>query len=141
MTLEAFADEESVFPVMRAAEIPLEEAPRRWLIEGLWGAASVGIVGGTPKSLKTWASLEMAVSVATGTPCLDRYPVLEQGRVLLYLAEDSLPMIKERIDALANHRALTIDALDVYVITTPPHEDGAEPEATDARTRSVDPVA
>jgi hypothetical protein len=119
MTSEACVEEESGFTVIRAAEIPLEEAPRRWLIEGLWGAASVGIVGGTPKSLKTWTSLEMAVSVATGTACLDRYPVLERGRALLYLAEDSLPMIRERIAALANHRALTIDALDIYVITTP----------------------
>jgi hypothetical protein len=119
MTSEWCAEEESAFPAIRAAEIPLEASPRRWLIEGLWGAASVGIVGGTPKSLKTWASLEMAVSVATGTACLDRYPVLERGRVLLYLAEDSLPMVRERIGALANHRALTIDDLDVYVITTP----------------------
>lgn len=113
------ADDESVFPVLRAADIPHEETPRRWLIEGLWGASSVGLVGGAPKSLKTWTSLEMAVSVATGTPCLGRYPVREQGRALLYLAEDSLPRVKERLTALANRRSLALDALDVHVITTP----------------------
>lgn len=113
------ADDESLFPVLRAADIPREEAPRRWLIEGLWGASAVGIVGGTPKSLKTWTSLEMAVSVATGTPCLDRYAVVEPGRALLYLAEDSLPMVKDRITALAKRRGRTLDALDLYVITTP----------------------
>lgn len=113
------ADDESVFPVLRASDIPEEETPRRWLIEGLWGAASVGLVGGAPKCLKTWTSLEMAVSVATGTPCLDRYPIREQGRALLYLAEDSLPRVKERLTALANRRSLGLKALDVHIITTP----------------------
>jgi hypothetical protein len=112
-------DDESVFPVVRAADIPHEEAPRHWLIQGLWGASSVGLVGGAPKCLKTWTALEMAVSVATGTPCLDRYPVREQGRALLYLAEDSLPRVKERLTALANHRSLELEALDVHIITTP----------------------
>lgn len=112
-------DDEAAFPVLRAADIPREETPRRWLVEGLWTASAVGLIGGSPKSLKTWTSLEIAVSVATGTPCLDRYPVCEQGPALLYLAEDSLPRIKERLTALANRRALDIAALDVHIITTP----------------------
>ena len=36
-------------PVIRVGEIPPEEAPRRWLVEGLWGAAAVGLLGGAPK--------------------------------------------------------------------------------------------
>jgi hypothetical protein len=112
-------DDESLFPVLRAADIPREETPRRWLIEGLWAASAVGLIGGSPKSLKTWTSLEMAVSVATGTPCLDRYPVHEQGRALLYLAEDSLPTVKERLTSLAKRRGLDIEALDLYIISTP----------------------
>jgi hypothetical protein len=72
------ADDASTFPVLRAADIPQEETPRRWLIEGLWGSSAVGIIGGTPKSLKTWTSqLEMVVSVATG-------PRLEFARSIRY---------------------------------------------------------
>jgi hypothetical protein len=79
----------------------------------------VGLVGGAPKCLKTWISLEMAVSVATGTPCFDQYAVHEQGPALVYLAEDSMPMVRERLNALATHRALDLKALSIYVITAP----------------------
>jgi hypothetical protein len=58
----------------------------------------------------------MAVSVASGTPCFGRYAVPERGKALLYLAEDSLPVIRERVSSLAGHRGLAIDDLDVHVI-------------------------
>lgn len=107
------------FPVLQVAEIASEEAPCRWMIEELWGASCVGLVGGAPKLGKSWTALEMAVSVASGTPCFGRYAVPERGKALLYLAEDSLPVIRERVSALAAHRGLTIDALDVHVIRVP----------------------
>lgn len=109
--------EERLFPVLQVGEIPREETPCRWLIEGLWGASCVGLVGGAPKCFKSWTALEMAVSVASGTSCFGKYPVPERGKALLYLAEDSLPVIRERVSALAGHRGLGIDGLDVHVIT------------------------
>ena len=54
-------------PVVRIGEIPCEDHPRRWLVEALWGASSVGVIGGAPKCLKTWLGLDLALSVATGT--------------------------------------------------------------------------
>lgn len=111
------AHDEKILPVLRVSEIPEEEAPCRWLIEGLWGASSVGLVGGAPKCCKSWTALEMSVSVATGTPCFGKYSVPEPGRALLYLAEDSLPAVRERVSSLAGHRGIGIDALDVHVIT------------------------
>ena len=48
----------------------------------------------------------MALSVATGTPCLGTYPVLESGPALIYLAEDSLSVVRERVLALATYRGL-----------------------------------
>ena len=48
--------------VVRAAEI--HERPGgepRWLIESLWGAGAVGIIGGSPKSCKTWLALELSL--------------------------------------------------------------------------------
>jgi hypothetical protein len=44
-----FPQDEGAFPVLRASEIPKDEAPRRWLIEEIWGASAVGILGGQPK--------------------------------------------------------------------------------------------
>jgi hypothetical protein len=54
-------------PVVRVGEIAGAESAPRWLVEGLWGAQSVGVIGGAPKCSKTWLGLDMALSVATGT--------------------------------------------------------------------------
>jgi hypothetical protein len=114
-----FPQDEGAFPVLRACEIPREPEERRWLIEDLWGASAVGIIGGNPKCCKSWLSLEIAVSVATGTKCLGRYEVIEPGPALVYLAEDSLPMVRARLDSLSNHHGVSLPALDLHVITQP----------------------
>jgi len=54
-----------------------------WLIDQLWTAPAVGIIGGNPKSYKTWLALEMAVAVASGSACLDSFAVPSAGPVLL----------------------------------------------------------
>lgn len=115
-------------PVIRAADIPIDEAPRRWLVEGLWGASAVGLIGGAPKCGKTWLSLDLALSVASGTPCLDRYPVREPGPALVYLAEDALPQVRERILALSRHHGIAVDALDLFIITAPSLRLDLEPD-------------
>ncbi len=66
---------EQVLPVVRVGELPSEELAERWLVEQLWCAHAVGVIGGAPKCAKTWLGLDMALSVATGTPCLGRYAV------------------------------------------------------------------
>lgn len=109
--------ENDLFPFVRASEIPAEPVSENWLIEDLWTASSVGWVAGSPKSLKSWTALEMAVSVASGTACLGRYRVPKRGKALVYLAEDSLPAVRERLGALALQRGLDLDGLDVEVIT------------------------
>jgi len=106
------------FPVIRAADIPTDDTRPRWLVEGLWGASAVGLLAGHPKVGKSWLGLELATSVATGTPCLGHFPVRIPGPALVYLAEDSLPQVRERLDCLARHRQLELSTLDLHVITT-----------------------
>ena len=106
-------------PVVRAGAIAAETALDHWLIRSIWGRAAVGIVGGAPKCCKSWLGLDMAVSVASGTPCLDRFAVDAPGPSLVFLAEDALPMVRSRIDALCRHRGLDIASLDLHVITAP----------------------
>ena len=100
-------------------EIANDELAERWLVEQLWCARSVGVIGGAPKSAKTWLGLDMALSVATGTPCLGKYAVPEAGPVLVYLAEDALVVVRERIEGMARHRGLDFDKVEIYVITAP----------------------
>jgi hypothetical protein len=88
-----------------------------WLIDQLWTAQAVGIIGGTPKSCKTWLALEVAVSVASGSPCLATYAVPWPGPVLLYAAEDSQSALRQRLESLACHHRLDLAALDIRIIT------------------------
>ncbi len=106
-------------PVVHVSAIQSEVQPTRWLIEGLWGPESVGFLAGHPKACKSWLGLEMAVSVASGTPCLGTFSVLEPGPVLIYLAEDSLEAVRQRVAALTKHRKLELHEIDLHVIKTP----------------------
>lgn len=112
------ANDSTCLPVVRVEAIPTEPVPRRWLIEGLWGAAAVGFIGGPPKCCKSYLGLDMALSVATGTACLGTYTVVESGPALVYLAEDALSVVRERVAALARHRGLTLAEVNLHVITT-----------------------
>lgn len=110
---------EASLPVVRVAEIPSQDCPQRWLVEPLWGASSVGLIGGAPKCSKTWLGLDLALSVATGTACLGRYRVPEPGPVLVYLAEDALPIVRQRVEGMARHRGLELKQVEIHVITAP----------------------
>jgi RecA-family ATPase len=110
---------EQSLPVVRVGEIKSEESAQRWLVEELWGASSVGVIGGAPKCAKTWLGLDMALSVATGTACLGKYAVPDPGPVLVYLAEDALPVVRERVAGMARHRGLDVAGVEIHVITSP----------------------
>jgi AAA domain/DnaA N-terminal domain len=106
----------SLLPVVRASALESAEEQKPWLIERLWSAGAVGIVSGPPKALKTWTALEMAISVATGVPCLSTFPVHRSGPVLLYAAEEPMPALHSRLHALARNHALDLDQVDIRVI-------------------------
>jgi hypothetical protein len=117
-------------PVVRVGEIQSEDNAQRWLVEELWGASSVGVIGGAPKCSKTWLGLDIALSVATGTACLGKYAVPEPGPVLIYLAEDALPVVRERVDGMARHRGLDLTRVEIHVITAPVLRLDRDPDRT-----------
>jgi hypothetical protein len=106
-------------PVQRAAELEVQPPEHTWLIQDLWGLAAVGIIGGAPKCCKSFLGLDRTLSVASATPALGRFTVQAQGPALVFLAEDSLPAVRARLDGLCAHRNLDIRGLDLYVITAP----------------------
>lgn len=111
--------EHDPFDVVRAVDLQRAQPEHRWLVDALWAEEGVGFIGGTPKSLKSWIGLDLAVSVASGTPCLGRFRVRRPGPALVYLAEDRTDVVRERLEALAASRGLLFGGLDVLVITTP----------------------
>ena len=124
------AESHDPLPVVRVDRIRQEANAARWLVEPLWGDSSVGVIGGAPKCAKTWLGLDLALSVATGTACLGRYAVPRPGPVLIYLAEDALAVVRERVEGMARHRGLELAGVEIHVITAPslrldrqPHRD------------------
>jgi AAA domain len=109
----------TALPVRLAHQLEDRPEEQRWLIEGLWSAEAVGIVGGEPKCCKSFLALDMAVAVASGTPCLRRFPTSSRGRVLLFAAEDSLAVVRQRLVGIAAATSTTLEALDIHVIVTP----------------------
>jgi hypothetical protein len=61
--------------------------------------------------------LDIALSVATSTPCLVKYNVPEQGPVLVCLAEDALSVVRECVEEMARHRGLDLAEVEIHVIT------------------------
>ena len=116
-----------VLPVVRIGEIQHDEHAQRWLVQSLWGESSVGVIGGAPKCSKTWLGLDLALSVATGTACLGKYAVPQPGPVLVYLAEDALPIVRQRVAGMARHRGLELADVAIHVITSPTLQLDREP--------------
>jgi hypothetical protein len=101
--------------VIEASRIESAHGPR-WLIEDLWESEGVGILGGAPKSCKTWLAMDLAFSVATSSAALGRYEVGEPGPVLIFCAEDQPAMVRTRLEGLASHRKRQLDGVPLYVV-------------------------
>lgn len=112
--------QEGELPVVRASELSAraDDEPA-WLVEDLWSAGAVGVIGGAPKSFKSWLSLEMAVAVASGKPCLGRFDVASPGPVLLLAAEDAPVDVRDRLQGVAQARGVDFAILDVGLILEP----------------------
>ena len=89
----------------------------KWLVNGLWSAGGVGIVGGTPKTGKTWFTLEMAVSVASGSAAFGAFEVPEPGPVVLFPAEDDPRAVRDRVAGIAARKQVGLDELPLHIIT------------------------
>lgn len=109
----------TLLPVTRAADLADVPTERRWLVEDLWGDEAVGIVGGEPKCCKSFLALDLAVAVASGAPCIRRFPVVRTGRVLLFAAEDALHIVRQRLAGIARAAGRALADLDIQVITAP----------------------
>ena len=109
----------NALPVSRACDLTAQAEGTQWLIDQLWAEQAVGILGGEPKCCKSFLALDISVSVAAGTPCLRQFPVWRKGPVLLFPAEDSLSIVRQRLEGICAAADTDLDALPLYVITAP----------------------
>jgi hypothetical protein len=81
---------------------------RPWLVRGLWPGDAYGVLGGEDKSGKTWAQLDLAVSVAAGVPFLGRFDCPNPGPVTLFLGEGGMAGMVRRLEAICEHKNLVL---------------------------------
>jgi hypothetical protein len=117
--LRSESSELDLLPVVLARDLTDLDADQRWLVEPLWARAGVGILGGAPKCHKSWIGLDLALSVASATPCLGHFDVRDPGPVLLYLAEDAPGVVKQRLAGLCGPRHIDLARLPIHVVTAP----------------------
>ena len=75
-----------------------------WLVQDWLPEATIGFVVAPPGSYKTWLTFDIAVSVATGTSFLGKYPVQRTGPVLLIQQEDFHGDIAQRLAVILQSR-------------------------------------
>lgn len=121
-----------MLPTIKASQIP-EDTSNRWLIENIWSDSACGIICASPKSGKTFFCLSMAVSVASGKALLGKYEVPSKGACLLYCAEDRLSSIKTRLEGIAKIQGLSLEELDIHIITAPSFKLDSENDITELK--------
>jgi len=85
--------------------------PPAWLVEGLWPRDAYGVFAAEDKAGKTWAILDLAVSVAAGVPWLGAFPCPPSGRVLVFLGEGGERAMVRRLRAIAAHKQVDLGEL------------------------------
>jgi hypothetical protein len=102
--------------VVQVAAVETGGEGPHWLVESLWEEEGVGILGGAPKSCKSWLALDLAFSVATGTKALGRYEVKTSGPVLIFAAEDHPARVRARLEGFATHKNLQLERTPLHLI-------------------------
>jgi len=79
-----------------------------WLVNQMWTRSAFGFLAGESKTYKSLLALDMAVSVASGTPFLDYFqvPAASRGPVLLWQEENDEGLVQERLRRIEFARGL-----------------------------------
>jgi hypothetical protein len=142
-------------PVDRLGVVSIKEAAREiaaqppvgFLAAPVWPADAYGVLAAEDKAGKTWALLDLAVAVASGTSWLGRYRC-EQGPVFLLLGEGGKRRMVRRLSAVASRAGVEAGPLPIRASFRVPHLTNrsdldavaAELEANPAKLVVLDPL-
>lgn len=88
------------------------EGPRRWLLEGAWIAGTNMVLAAEAKVGKSFAMLDLAISVVAGVPWMDTYEVAAPGPVLCFWGEDDRQEVAARLRAICAAKGVDPMTLD-----------------------------
>lgn len=137
-TINRTAPEVRSFPVKTIYEIPSVAPEPDWIIKGILPKYGCGILGGKPKVRKTWAVLDLLVSVVTRSKFLGKYEVHESGEILVFCAEDSESSLKRRVLSIAKHRGIREDELLKFKFISAARIDLSDPDDFERLRLTID---
>ena len=77
-----------------------------WLVEGIWQKGTYGMIAGEPKTYKSVQATDLALSVASGRPFLNYFPVRTTGAVLYVQEENGEQTVQDRVFKVAASKGL-----------------------------------
>lgn len=119
--LEAKPDPINLFDYVENLKDP------RWLVKGVFTEGCVGFIAAEPKTYKSWLGLDLALSIASGSPFLGTFSIIEPGPVLYIQEEDSGPTIKRRLGKVwerKNQMTISGDGNGGLFMGPPEHTEG-----------------
>ncbi|WP_165440779.1 AAA family ATPase [Rubripirellula amarantea] len=84
----------------------------RYLVDGILAESQSAVIAGAPKTMKTSIAVDLAISLANGTPFLSRFKVNEPQRVLFLSAESGKASLKETAKRVATSKGLCLSAME-----------------------------
>lgn len=103
-----YHDDPEELPFVSIDELLVYSEKPEWLVDGIWMEKNVGWIAGVGKSYKTVLSVDLALSVASGTPFLGKYPVMDPGPVLMIQEEDPVWRVAHRVQVISQKKGLTV---------------------------------
>jgi AAA domain len=97
-----------------------QQGPRRFVVQDLMLERSYGVLAAEFKGQKSYDVADLTVSVASGTPWLNRFEVGVSGPVLVFYNEGDKEELVRRMRAVADSRAIELEDLKIHVSITPP---------------------
>ena len=88
------------------AMLAIDYGPTPWLVDGICTEQAVMVIGGEPKTAKTWAAIELAIAVATDTPAFGEFKVRNEAKrgAFLFLCEDGPRSVQRRLRSMITGR-------------------------------------
>lgn len=114
----AHVGRQRLLPAQSFAQLPRRDGRNAYRVGGLLPRDGIAILGGVPKSRKSWFALDLVIAVASGQAVLGGRPV-QPGPVLYVALEDQKEDVRTRLRALGAGRGITeeeLGALDLWVV-------------------------
>jgi hypothetical protein len=107
--------EPTMFQRYGAAELAAMDTTFRWIVRGVVVKPTYGQLAGEQKTLKTYLSLMLYLSIASGRPFLDRFEVDESGPVVAYVGEGGRAPYTRRLLRVARAMKVDLDSVPLWL--------------------------